>query len=82
MIHPKVSAAAFAGALVTVVLGLIAAFGVDWTPDPAWVAGLTTLVAIFAGWLIPSKVAHPDEADFLIDELPNEPTDVHPDEVK
>lgn len=54
-IERKVSAAAFAGALVTVVLGLIAAFGVVWQPDPAWVAALTTLVAVFAGWLIPSR---------------------------
>jgi hypothetical protein len=51
VIHPKVSAAAFAGAVVTVVLGLVAAFGVVWEPDPAWVAALTTLVAILqAGW--------------------------------
>lgn len=73
MIHPKVSAAAFAGALVTTVLGLIAAFGVQWEPDPAWVAALTTLVAIFAGWLVPSKLSHPDES--AIDEPPTEPTD-------
>lgn len=74
MIHPKVSAVAFAGAAVTVVLGLIAAFGVTWEPDPAWVAALTTLVAIFAGWLVPSKFSHPDDAAY-IDELPGEPTD-------
>lgn len=74
MIHPKVSASAFAGALVTVVLGLIAAFGVNWTPDPAWVAALTTLVAFFAGWLVPSKFSHPDDAGYT-DELPGEPTD-------
>lgn len=54
-IERKVSAVAFAGALVTVVLGIIAAFGVSWQPDPAWVAALTTLVAVFAGWLVPSK---------------------------
>lgn len=60
-IERKVSAAAFAGALVTVVLGLVAAFGVVWTPDPAWVAALTTLVAVFAGWLVPSKFE--DEPD-------------------
>lgn len=74
MIHPKVSAVAFAGAAVTVVLGLIAAFGVAWEPDPAWVAALTTLVAIFAGWLVPSKLSHPDDAAY-VDELPVEPTD-------
>ena len=59
-IERKVSAAAFAGALVTVVLGLIAAFGVVWQPDPAWVAALTTLVAVFAGWLIPSRFEEPE----------------------
>jgi hypothetical protein len=75
VIHPKVSAVAFAGALVTVVLGLIAAFGVVWEPDPAWVAALTTLVAIFAGWLVPSKFSHPDDATY-VDELPSEPTDI------
>ena len=74
MIHPKVSAVAFAGALVTVVLGLVAAFGVQWEPDPAWVAALTTLVAIFAGWLVPSKLSHPDDAAY-VDDLPTEPTD-------
>lgn len=58
-IERKVSAAAFAGALVTVVLGLVAAFGVVWDPDPAWVAALTTLVAVFAGWLIPSRFEEP-----------------------
>ena len=79
MIHPKVSAAAFAGALVTVVLGLIAAFGVVWEPDPAWVAALTTLVAIFAGWLVPSKFVHPDDDEYLIDEAPDEPTDTPPE---
>jgi hypothetical protein len=77
MIHPKVSAAAFAGALVTVVLGLIAAFGVNWTPDPAWVAALTTIVAIFAGWLVPSKFSHPDDDTLIVDEIiMDEPTDV------
>lgn len=77
MIHPKVSAAAFAGALVTVVLGLIAAFGVNWTPDPAWVAALTTIVAIFAGWLVPSRFSHPDDDVTVVDEIVvDEPTDV------
>jgi hypothetical protein len=56
-IERKVSAAAFAGALVAVVLGIVSAFGVVWEPDPAWVAALTTLVAVFAGWLVPSKFA-------------------------
>jgi protein-S-isoprenylcysteine O-methyltransferase Ste14 len=63
-IERKVSAAAFAGALVTVALGLVSAFGVVWEPDPAWVAALTTLVAVFAGWLVPSAfVQAPAPAD-------------------
>jgi hypothetical protein len=66
-----VSAAAFAGALVTVILGLIAAFGVDWQPDPAWVAALTTLVAVFAGWLVPSRfVDAPAEVEPEVEEQP------------
>lgn len=67
-IERKVSAAAFAGAAVAVVLGIVSAFGVDWQPDPAWVAALTTLVAVFAGWLVPSKFTPDSAAHDSVDE--------------
>jgi hypothetical protein len=75
-IERKVSAAAFAGAAVAVVLGIVSAFGVDWQPDPAWVAALTTLVAVFVGWLVPSKFngdspAH-EQDDYVVEETNGE----------
>lgn len=78
--HPKVTAAFFSGAVVTVALGLINQF-VGFDPDPEWVAALTTVVATLAGWLVPSRFAPGPEEVETIDEMPEEPTDYDPNRV-
>lgn len=64
-IHPKVSAAAFGGMLVTLFAAIMASH--NHALDGSSVAALTTVVAAVAGWLMPSEYATVDDT-FATDE--------------
>lgn len=64
-IHPKVSAAGLGGVLVTLAASVLAWRHVNVPTDV--VASATTLIAVLAGWLMPSRVS----ADASID-VPDE----------
>lgn len=83
-IHPKVGAAAIAGALATLVLGLLGRY-TSYTASPDEAAAITTTFMAAIAWLVPEKLW--DKADGVLAEVDmvasdaHEPTDVPADQV-
>ncbi len=81
-ISPKVAASTLGGAIVTLVVAILAQY-TSFHPDPAVVAAMGTIAAFTLGWLVPENLwrkAGPDESA-LADEPPAQPTDVSAAEV-
>lgn len=59
-LHPKTTGAGVAGAVVTAVVAILGAFGVDVPPDAA--AAATALLAVVVAYLVPSSQNPPPVA--------------------
>jgi hypothetical protein len=82
-INPKVSAGAFAGALVVLIVALLVQY-TSFDPEPAVVAAMTTIATFVVAWLVPEtlwKRASIEDAENLPDVLPAQPTDVSKSDV-